>query len=100
MGVAFAEVAAPMMAQAIGTAGPNDPTARIRDAMRVRLPLSLAACAFVLVALWEVGLYLYRGEPPARAAKKPAGPDPAVKLLEELMQQADAAMAEKPAPGK
>ena len=65
---------------------------RPRRALRSQVPLSMALWGFGLVAVWEITLFLLRGEPPAAGAKKqPAPPDEAELLLEELMRQADAA---------
>jgi hypothetical protein len=68
----------------------------LRDSLRIRVPLTMAICGLAFIALAEFGLYLWRGHPVV-IEKKPAerSIDPAEKLLEELLAQADAAMASK-----
>jgi hypothetical protein len=99
MGFAYAEIASMWLASApvsraegsLASAPSNDAEA-LRDSLRVRVPLAMAACGLIFITVAEVVLYWWRGNPIA-VAKKPITPqvDPAEKLLEELLAQAEAA---------
>jgi len=75
--------------------------ASLRDAIRYRIPLLMALWGFVFIAVAEVVLFLWRGEPQARPANgaRAAKPDEAGLLLEELLKQAEAKAALEPGTG-
>ena len=67
----------------------TDPNDVVGATLRSRVPLVLAAWGFVFVAVGEILLYWRRSRRKLIAAK-PAEPDPAEKLLEELLSQVEA----------
>jgi hypothetical protein len=97
LGLVFSELAGMWLATA--TAGRSVPAqapdAGVTDSLRYRLPLTMAVWGLVFVAATEGLLYLWRGNPAGTTAKAAAiaEPDPAEKLLEELLQQAEASQA-------
>jgi hypothetical protein len=104
LGFIYAELASIWLASSTPTrAGPVENAAAasdtepVRDALRYRVPLLMAVCGFAFIAVCELLLYWWRGAPQP-AAKKPASepqPDAAELLLEQLMAEADAALAKK-----
>jgi hypothetical protein len=72
---------------------PADP---LGQALRYRVPLTMAGFGFAFVAISELLVFALRGEKkPVAATPFVAGDDGAEKLLEELMSQADIALAER-----
>jgi hypothetical protein len=99
LGFALAEMAGLWLA-GNATTRSTDPAADaqlVGHDLRYRIPATMALWGFLFVAIGELSLYLWRGEPPAPAARKPTQPDEAELLLEELMKQADEAMARQAA---
>ena len=103
LGWLMAEAAGMWVAgQAVTRSDPVGGGEDVADMFRSRLPLSMAAWGFGIVAAFEVTLGLWRG------GKKPADPPAAVppedeveKLLNDLLRQAEAAEAARvanPAP--
>jgi hypothetical protein len=89
----LASSAAPRAGAVEGTAPAAD---ALPDTVRSRLPLAMAGLGFAAVAVGELLLFVVRGnKPPAPKKAAPAEPDPALLLLEELMTQADAALAKE-----
>jgi hypothetical protein len=99
IGFALAEMAGLWLA-GNATTRSTDPAADnrlVQDELRYRVPAVMALCGFCFVAIGELSLYLWRGELPAPVPRKPAQPDEAELLLEELLKQADEAMAKQAA---
>jgi hypothetical protein len=75
--------------------GAEDLNPKLPDALRYRIPLTMAAAGFLFVALGELALWRMCGNKPpptpTKAAEQPA--DDAEKLLNELLAQAEAKMA-------
>ena len=95
VGTCYAELAGLWLTGA-GTRSAPDPS--MQDALRTRVPLTMAAWGFLFIAVTEFGLYLWRGEPKDRVKKDAAAqPDEAELLLEELLQQAEAKTAREQA---
>ena len=67
----------------------TDPNDMVGATLRSRVPLVLAAWGFVFVAVGELLLHWRRSRRKLLAAK-PAEPDPAEKLLEELLSLVEA----------
>ncbi len=102
MGFVYAELAVMFLAgNEVPRAEPveNANRSRTEDAalshsLRVRVPVMMALFGFAFVALGELLLYAWRGNPPVDVKPtRERQADPAEKLLEELLAQADAAMA-------
>ena len=102
MGFAYAELAAIWLAstpvprtETVPTATAANEVEALRDSLRIRVPLTMAACGVAFIAVAELVLYWWRGNPPVIVKKSvvEARIDPAEKLLEELLAQADSAMA-------
>ena len=91
IGLCFAEMAGLWLTGAGGTRSAPDPA--VQDGLRHRVPLTMAVWGFLFIAVTEFGLFLWRGDPSAKVAKKEAGPDEGELLLEELLRQAEAKTA-------
>jgi hypothetical protein len=96
VGVLFTELASVWMAGSAGkpnSADLNPPL--MNDALRYRVPLTMAGAGFLFVAVSELVLFAVRGE--KKPAAKPAErqPDEAEKLLNELLAQAESKMAQE-----
>ena len=78
-------------------ATPSDPMRDIdpNDTIHRRVPLSMAFWGFTFVALGELLMYLRRGHPKSVQETKPVPEADAEKLLEELLQQVEAAAKAK-----
>jgi hypothetical protein len=76
--------------QPTATPGPD-----VATALRARLPFTMAAWGFGLVVVFELLLAFWRGgaAPPAPTPPGPATDDEVEKLLNQLLQQAEAAEA-------
>jgi hypothetical protein len=99
IGLLYAELAGLWLTGSGNRVSPQTDT-EIQSAIRQRVPLRMAMWGFVFIAVAEVGLYLWRGEPPvkdAKAAKGAPRPDEAELLLEELLKQAEAKRAQEQA---
>jgi hypothetical protein len=74
-------------------AGPDPAVASLHS----RVPLAMAAWGFGFIAVSELVLYAWRGNPAEKTARKPAepAPDPAEQLLEQLLAEADAAARQR-----
>ena len=94
VGVLFAQLAGMWV---VGSARPGAPDLNppLEDSLRYRVPLTMAAAGFLFVALSELVLWAVRGE--KKPLTKPAErqPDEAEKLLNELLAQAEARMAQE-----
>ena len=105
LGVVFAELASIWMASAAPArtapvGGRAAGAEGLPAAVRTRVPLTMAAFGFAFVAVGELLLYAVRGDKPVPVKKvvaDGASPDTAERLLEELLQQADAAMEKEKA---
>ena len=107
MGLAYAELAAIWLAgtpvaraETVQNSTAASDVEALRDSLRIRVPLTLAACGFAFIAVAELVLFWWRGNPPL-IVKKPTAEaqiDPAEKLLEELLAQADSKMAANAGP--
>jgi hypothetical protein len=96
-----------LMAELAGGFLSNHPTAsdplgaelaaKAADTFRTRMPLGMAAWGFGLVALYEVVLFVLRGNPPPPTAPPAKAPAPTDAVLKDLLTRADAAGA-VPAP--
>lgn len=100
VGLLFAELAG--MWLAAESTGPRPgmgapPAATSNDPLQTmlthRIPLAMALWGFVFVAACELTIHFWRGKRPGTQALTATEPDPAEVLLEELMRQADEAMA-------
>ena len=74
-----------------GAAATNPVDATIRS----RVPLTMAAFGFAFVAVSELLVFAIRGEKPVVKQPRTVAEDPAEKLLEELLSQADIALAKE-----
>ena len=92
VGVLFAELAG-MWVVGSARSGAPDLNPPLNEALRYRVPLTMATAGFLFVAVSELVLFAVRGEkkPLAKTAERPA--DEAEKLLNELLAQAEAKMA-------
>jgi hypothetical protein len=97
VGLLYAEMAGIWLGGSGGRGSPQG-DAEFAGQLRSRVPVVMAAWGFGFIALAEVLLFLVRGEPGARAAKAAKAadqPDDAELLLEELLRQAEAKMAQE-----
>jgi hypothetical protein len=94
VGVLFAELAGMWVAGSARSSSP-DLNAQLNDALRYRVPLTMAAAGFLFVAVSELVLWAVRGEkkPLIKPAERPQ--DEAEKLLNELLEQAESKMAQE-----
>lgn len=106
VGLLLAEVAGMWLAgQAPTRANPVEPGSGsasadpLADALRFRVPLSMAGWGVAFVVVAELVRYWWRGAPKPAAEKVPGDPqpDPAQVLLEQLLAEADAAQAARAA---
>jgi hypothetical protein len=104
IGVGYAELAGIWLSSGT-TPRPSlgDPTVArpagepVTATLRYRVPAVMALWGFLFVAAGEGVIYLIRGNKAAKIPQKPAEPDPAEILLEELMKQAESVNAVPPA---
>jgi hypothetical protein len=100
VGVLFAELAGIWTAGGAGRPGSVDLNPQPPEALRYRIPLTMALAGFLFVAVGELIKWRVRGNaPPASAAMKSPAPQPddAEKLLNELLAQSEAKMAQEAA---
>ena len=89
----IASAAPPRVAPAESGAAATNP---VDATIRSRVPLTMAAFGFAFVAVSELLVFAVRGEKKPAVKQPLAAPDdPAEKLLEELLRQADIALAKQ-----
>jgi hypothetical protein len=94
VGVLFAELAG-MWVAGSARPGATDLNPPLNEALRYRIPLTMAAAGFLFVALSELLLWYVRGEKKPLTKTAERQPDEAEKLLNELLAQAEAKMAQE-----
>ncbi len=83
-------VASPGVRDATGDAiGATDQDGSLAKSIQYRIPLLMAVWGFAFVAVGELVLYLWRGEPKPKPSRLHQEPDEAEKLLEELLNQVE-----------
>ncbi|MCS6864868.1 MAG: hypothetical protein RMJ56_05750 [Gemmataceae bacterium] len=96
LGLVFAEMAQWWMTVATDRPGSADLHFPMADELRSTMPLRLAVAGFAFIVLAELSLYALGRYKPVKPALSSPPADDAEKLLNELLAQAEARMAENP----